>query len=64
MIEPYLRGPRREAAITLVKRDITSNDHWRKLYRTRIPVLTYGDSVILEGRPDPAQVAHAMAQLG
>lgn len=64
MIEPYLRGPHRETAITLVKRDITSNSAWHKLYRTRIPVLTYGDLVILEGRPDCAQVTHAMARLG
>jgi len=64
MIEPFIRGSHQGVAVTLIKRDITSNSDWHKLYRTRIPVLTYDGLVILEGRPDPAQVAQAMTQLG
>lgn len=51
-------------AITLIKRDITSNRDWRTLYGAHIPVLTCGDRVILEGRPDLNEVVQAMSQLG
>lgn len=64
MIESYLQAPRQNVAIYLAKRDITSNPEWYHRYRTRIPVLTCDDRVILEGRPDRDQVAQALSQLG
>ncbi len=48
---------------TVIKRDISDNPTWAQRYRNRIPVLTVGDDVILEGRPEPDEVARALRQL-
>jgi len=49
--------------LTLVKRNIEDGPSWVARYRYRIPVLTCGDQVILEGRPKSDDVAHALEQL-
>lgn len=43
------------------KRDITGNPSWLAIYRDRIPVLTWGGQVLLEGRPTNQQVEEAVA---
>lgn len=49
--------------IAVIKRDIESNQELLKQYRYRIPVLTYEDRVILEGRPEPDEVARVVSEL-
>ena len=60
MIAPYLARHQHE----LVRRDIDTNESYRLLYGDRIPVLTGDGQVILEGRPDDAEVAAAMKRIG
>ena len=59
MIEPWVN----EHRIDLRKCDIETNDAWYEAYWSRIPVLMHDDRVILEGKPDEAQVAAAMQTL-
>ena len=63
MIEPYLASLRRSGDVELVRRDIADDPAWREAYRERIPVLVAGGRVILEGRPEPEEVARAFADL-
>ena len=58
LIRPFLA-----ADLTLIKRDIEDDQQWLRRYRYRIPVLTGRDQVLLEGRPDPAEVARALEGL-
>lgn len=51
--------------VTLVKRDITTDREWLRAYRDRIPVLTdAAGHVLVEGRPEPEDVAAALAKSG
>lgn len=61
LLEPHLYtlGP----AATLEKRDINNNTEWYEAYWSRIPVLTYNDEVILEGRPSSTEVDVAFERL-
>lgn len=61
LLEPHLYtlGP----AATLEKRDINDNTEWYETYWSRIPVLTYNDEVILEGRPSSTEVDLAFERL-
>lgn len=63
MIQPHLAALGRQRDVELIKRDIADDPAWHAAYRERIPVLTLGDRVILEGRPEPAEVAEAFAGL-
>lgn len=60
MVLPLLVG--HDASLT--KRDITTHPHWQAMYRDRIPVLTDEQGrVIVEGRPDAADVESALRPL-
>lgn len=59
MIRQALRG--RRASILL--RNVDTDPRWRSSYGLRIPVLTRGTRVILEGRPDEATVQAALADI-
>ncbi len=48
----------------VTKRDITHDTGWTALYGQRIPVVTVGDRVILEGRPPQKDVDAALSRLG
>ncbi len=63
LIRPHLEDLRRHTPVELIKRDVGDDSDWRRLYATRIPVLTCGGKVVLEGRPEPEQVAQAFACL-
>jgi hypothetical protein len=53
-----------DAPLTLTKRDITTNRDWLRTYRERIPVLTDAEgTVLVEGKPEPDDVAAALAPL-
>ncbi|MCE9590636.1 MAG: glutaredoxin family protein [Planctomycetes bacterium] len=49
--------------VELLNRDIDADENWLRLYGERIPVLTRGDEVLLEGRPHDAMIARAIAGL-
>lgn len=59
LLQPHIAG----RDIAVIKRDIATNQELLKQYRYRIPVLTYEDRVILEGRPEPEEVARILAEL-
>ena len=63
LITPHLQAQRGNGNVTLTKRNIDDDAHWQDLYGTRIPVLTHGAKVVLEGRPEPEAVAAAFAEL-
>ncbi len=56
MIAPHIE----RLGATLTKRNIKDNRDWLRAYRYRIPVLTLGDDVLLEGRPEADEVERAM----
>lgn len=63
-LEAMARPTLADRGIDLVKRDITTDRAWMDLYRTRIPVLTTEDGrVLVEGRPQAAEVAAALTGL-
>lgn len=64
LISEQLPNLGNRTSITLTKRNVDDDDHWRSLYGNRIPVLTHGQHVILEGKPDAGNVAIALAELG
>ncbi len=49
--------------VHLIKFNIDDNASWREQYGTRIPVLTLNEQILLEGRPDPAEIARIMQTL-
>ncbi len=53
-------GPRLK---NLKIRYIDANAHWYETYRYRIPVLTQGEQVLLEGKPDLAEVDRVIVSL-
>jgi hypothetical protein len=55
LVEPFIGDA------VIEKRDITTDEDWNELYRYRIPVLTRDGRIILEGRPDQADVERAFA---
>lgn len=59
MIYPYLK----RISYQLTKHDIDEQQQFHDLYTDRVPVLTHGQQVILEGRPQATQVEEAMARL-
>jgi len=59
MMDPYLKRTGHQ----LTKHDIDEQQQFHDLYTDRVPVLTHGQQVILEGRPKAAQVEEAMARL-
>jgi len=59
MMGPYLKRTGQQ----LTKHDIDEQQQFHDLYTDRVPVLTHGQQVILEGRPHAAQVEEAMARL-
>jgi hypothetical protein len=64
MIQPHLTALRRGGLeIELIHRDIADDPAWRSVYGERIPVLLADDHVLLEGRPEPAEVSAAFARL-
>ena len=66
LVRPHLKKMQRQPGnkpAVLIKRNIFDNPAWAERYRTRIPVLIVDERVILEGRPEPAQVAEAMRNL-
>ncbi len=63
LIAPHLESLRRSRPVTLTKRDITDDPQTEQLYKTRIPVLTCSQRILLEGRPTPEQAAQAIASL-
>lgn len=60
LIEPHLDRLRQDASVTLTKRCVTDDPGWQERYGLRIPVLTCGQRVLVEGRPEPDQVARAL----
>ncbi len=63
LIRPHLRRLCVRTTIRVIKRDITDHPQWHRLYHMRIPVLMCAERVILEGRPEPEQIADAFAGL-
>jgi Glutaredoxin-like domain (DUF836) len=63
MLRPHLRWMRNLAEVRFEKRDIFDDKAWREAFQCRIPVLTRGDDVLLEGRPEAADVTRAMGPL-
>jgi len=63
LIAPHLDAIRPNTPVTVTKRDIADHPAWRDQYRTRIPVLTHEDRVILEGRSTPEEIAQALARI-
>lgn len=63
MLQPHLAALRQHRDVKFLKRDIADDEPARQLYRLRIPVLLVDGNVLLEGRPDAAQVASALASL-
>ncbi|MCC7192986.1 MAG: glutaredoxin family protein [Phycisphaeraceae bacterium] len=63
MITPYLAKQRKTGEVELLKRDIADDIAWFEAYRDRIPVLTLGNHVVLEGRPSEDDVRQAFAEL-
>ncbi len=59
LLHPHIAG----RDIAVIKRDIETNQELLKQYRYRIPVLTYEDRVILEGRPERDEIARVLADL-
>jgi hypothetical protein len=56
MIAPHVK----RLGATVIKRNIKTNRDWLCAYRYRIPVLTLGDEVLLEGRPEADEVDRVM----
>lgn len=50
-------------AVTLIKFDISDDPYRREQFGTRIPVLTSGGKVILEGRPSSQEVEQVLRRL-
>ena len=63
LLQPHLRWLRERTEVLFEPRDIFDNPAWREAYQYRIPVLTRGDDVLLEGRPEADEVARAMGPL-
>jgi len=63
LITPHLYAWREKGNVILTKRDVEDDRHWFALYGDRIPVLTAGGNVVLEGRPEPETVAAVFAGL-
>lgn len=65
LIRPGIESLRRRGLEPqLIRRDVHDNEHWRHLYDDRVPVLTLGGEVLLEGRPEPGDVRRAFSRLG
>lgn len=56
LLDPHLQA----RGLTLRHRDITMRRDWLRSYRLRIPVLAIDGRVVLEGRPEAAEVAAAL----
>ncbi len=61
MLSPHLHTL--GAAASLTKRNIEDNHDWYETFWSRIPVLTLGDEVLLEGRPSQTQVDEVFVSL-
>jgi hypothetical protein len=62
-LEALLRPWVDELGLILDRRDIRDDRRWHDLYAQRVPVAEYDGRVILEGRPEPAEVDAAMTRL-
>jgi hypothetical protein len=63
LIAPHLDSLRKRGEVDLIKRDIADDPVWHDRYHERIPVLTLGERVILEGRPEEEEVQQAFAAI-
>lgn len=59
LIQPHLA----RIGLPVQKRDVLANEQWRESYGDRIPVLTCDGRVLLEGRPEAAEVVRVFAAL-
>lgn len=61
LIGPHLDALRGRGPVELIERDIHDAAEWYEQYWDRIPVLTAGACVLLEGNPTEQAVADAFA---
>jgi hypothetical protein len=63
MLRPHLAALRKRGVVDLIKRDIANDANWQELYGERIPVLIAAGDILLEGRPEAAEVRAAFERL-
>ncbi|MEX2213172.1 MAG: glutaredoxin family protein [Phycisphaeraceae bacterium] len=63
LIAPHLKAPAQPGGAELIERNIEENDAWYEKYWDRIPVVELDGAVVLEGKPEAAEVATAMKRL-
>ena len=64
LVAPQLRAlSQRGVLYQWEKRDIRANPDWLEAYGLRIPVLLADGVVLLEGRPEPRDVARALGSI-
>ena len=62
-VRPTIEALAQRGEVRFEKRNINDDDSWYDRYWDRIPVLTCDGDVLLEGKPDPSEVTHAVSTL-